>query len=230
MASGHSSLGLLAGYSSSDTEEDETVVSTVGPPSTGDLVAGPSSELSLGEGKKPKLEQERTLGPVSPSCIRFPAPALGSQNTSSFGGVFSNQFHAEQQTQLSILEKHVKLSDSNWSQGRGACLAYQKDGRCRYGTRCKYSHGSDLPQENAGVDLEEECNNTELRDKSGGDIQMDNWRVGIKRTGEHGGEEEVSESLRPKKKKSGLTNTLLPPKRYLKNYNEHLANERPWTL
>ncbi|OCT72163.1 uncharacterized protein LOC108696331 [Xenopus laevis] len=233
MASIPSSLGLLSGYTSSGSDdEEETVQKAVCTPTSSanwSKNPHPSREEEASVGKKEKTEKKCMQVKFSDSSVRLPAPVLGSQNTSGFGGVFSNPFHEEEQAQLSILERHVKLSDSNWALGRSACLSYQKDGRCRYGTRCKYNHGSDLPQGNERVVVEELGKNS-LLNETPGTIHLDTCMEGSKRKKEVHDIDETEQSQKEKKKKVGLSNTLIPPKKYLKNYKTHVANERPWAL
>ncbi|KAE8591519.1 hypothetical protein XENTR_v10018479 [Xenopus tropicalis] len=227
MASVPSSLGLLSGYiSSGSDDEEETVQKAIcTPTSSVNCFKNPHSRSEEGPfAKKGETEKECMHVNISDSSVRLPAPVLGSQNTSGFGGVFSNPFHEEEQAQMSILERHVKLSDNNWALGRGACLSYQKDGRCRYGTRCKYSHGSDLPQGNARAVVQELGTNYLLNETSGAILMEGNKR----KKDEHDVDE--TRQCKEKKKKVGLTNSLIPPKKYLKDYKTHVANERPWAL
>ncbi|KAM4704473.1 uncharacterized protein WCC33_012883 isoform 2-T3 [Rhinophrynus dorsalis] len=185
-----------------------------------------SSEDEIVQKKKKKAEEASVPLPTPVSCVRLPAPLLGSQSTTNSGGVFSNPFHEEQQAQLNILEKHVKLSDCHWARGgRGVCLSYQRDGRCRFGTRCKYSHGSDLPQGRARL-VQKGVGTIVLSDGEHGEIQRGRNAV----LEEEPGEQEEETSQRWKRKKPGLSNNLIPPKKSLKNYQHQVANERPWAL
>lgn len=223
MNSASSSLGLLSGYnsSSSDDDEDEAADNTsrLGPskPSFFENAAS-SSEEESDSPKKDKVEEPPVSSSPSPlPSFRLPAPCLGGLSSSS---VFSNPFQDEKQAQLSILERHVKLSDGNWSKGgRSVCLAYQRDGRCRYGTKCKYSHGSDLPQGSAAP---------AQRDSAGNDSSN---KV-LETHGLGSGEEHVEEPQndKGKRKKPGLNDTLIPPKRSLKSFQKQLSTERPWAV
>lgn len=223
MNSSTSSLGLLSGYnsSSSDDDEDEAADNTscLGPSKTSFFAdAASSSEEEADSHRKDKVEDPPGSSPL-PS-FRLPAPRLGNQSGLSSGSVFSNPFQDEKQAQLSILERHVKLSDGNWSKvGKGVCLAYQRDGRCRYGTKCKYSHGSDLPQGSAAPAQREVAGN-DLSNKA------------LETHGLASGEEHIEETQndKGKRKKPGLSNNLIPPKRSLKSYQKQLSTERPWAV
>ncbi|MEE6526597.1 hypothetical protein FKM82_027322 [Ascaphus truei] len=212
MESTPSSLGMLTGYDSSGSEDEGRRPL----PSAMNFFAD-SASSSDEEGPDKKQMPGRN---PAPSSSRLPAPLLGSHTGS--GGVFSDPFREKQRAHLHVLEQHVKLSDSDWARGgRGVCLAYQRDGRCRYGTSCKYSHGSDLPQGEA-VGAE----------KGGRQVTKEGRGGGTQRARRRGGSQvkEDEEEEKRKRKKPGLTNTLIPPKRSLKNYKEQLAKERPWAV
>lgn len=182
---------------------------------------------SSSEDEDSKKEFEKPTEPLPSPLLsaRLPAPRLGIQSKVSPSGVFANPFREEERAQLSILERHVKLSDNNWAKGgKGVCLAYQKDGRCRYGTKCKYSHGTDLP---LGATVSSQG---EVSSSRGDVLEMvrDSSKLGELQSGEETGEETQAE--RGKRKKPGLSNTLIPPKKSLKSYQKHLSSERPWVL
>ncbi|XP_056387132.1 uncharacterized protein LOC130282671 isoform X2 [Hyla sarda] len=179
-----------------------------------------SSEEEADCHKKAKVAEPPVSLPSPLLSFKLPAPCLGNQSGLSSSSVFSNPFQDEKQAQLSILERHVKLSDGNWAKrGKGVCLSYQRDGRCRYGTKCKYSHGSDLPQGNTASAQREIVGN----DSSNEVLDMPSLISG---------EEQVEEphSDKGKRKKPGLNDTLIPPKRSLKSYQKQLSTERPWAL
>ncbi|KAG8550358.1 hypothetical protein GDO81_026447 [Engystomops pustulosus] len=221
MNSAPSSLGLLSGYnsSSSDDEEDTADHTSRQVPSRSRFFedAASSSEEEAEKG----AVGEASASPPSPlPSFRLPAPCLGNPGGLSSGSVFSNPFQDEKQAQLSILERHVKLSDGNRVKGgKGVCLAYQRDGRCRYGTKCKYSHGSDLPQGSA---------NPAQRETDGNDSSCKISETSGMASGE--GQAEEPQGDKRKRKKPGLTDTLVPPKRSLKSYQKQLSAERPWAV
>ncbi|XP_044153865.1 uncharacterized protein LOC122940978 [Bufo gargarizans] len=224
MNSAPSSLGLLSGYnSSSSDDEDEAADNTFcRAPSKSSFFADAtsSSEEEANTNNKDKAE-EPPASHLSPlPSFRLPAPCLSNQSGLSSSSVFSNPFQDEKQAQLSILERHVKLSDGNWARGgKGVCLAYQRDGRCRYGTKCKYSHSSDLPQGSTAFSQRPIV----VNNSSNKVLEMQSLASG---------EEQVEEpqSDKGKRKKPGLSDTLVPPKRSLKNYQKQLSTDRPWTV
>ncbi|KAM4033060.1 uncharacterized protein ACNLHF_020077 isoform 1-T2 [Anomaloglossus baeobatrachus] len=219
-----SSLGLLSGYSSSGSDEDEAADDNtscqVASRSSFFADAASSSEEDEGCQKKDKVEESPAPLPSPLPSFRLPAPCLGSDSGLSSSSVFSNPFQDEKQAQLSILERHVKLSDGNWAKGgKSVCLAYQRDGRCRYGTRCKFSHGSDLPQGSTASAQREMVGS----DSSNKVLEMHSLKCA---------EEQVEEpqSDKGKRKKPGLSDTLVPPKRSLKSYQKQMSTERPWAV
>ncbi|XP_063814551.1 uncharacterized protein LOC135054970 [Pseudophryne corroboree] len=232
MSSTPSSLGLLSGYNSSGSDEDDTVENTActAHPKLNPFADAASSSEDEAENDREKERAAETLKPLPcplPS-FRLPAPRLGTQSAMSSGSVFANPFQDQQQAQRTILERHVKLSDGNWAKaGKGVCLAYERDGRCRYGTKCKYSHGSDLPQGTA-VSTQREIQEREPGDDAW-EVPAESWKGGhVMPGGEEQGEEMKTE--KGKRKKPGLGNTLIPPKKSLKNYEKQLSAERPWAL
>ncbi|XP_069836904.1 uncharacterized protein [Dendropsophus ebraccatus] len=219
-----SSLGLLSGYiSSSSDDEDDTADNTsslVTSKSSFFADAASSSEEEADCHKKDKVAEPPVFLPSPLPSFRLPAPCLGNQSGLSSGSVFSNPFQDEKQAQLSILERHVKLSDGNWAKrGKGVCLAYQRDGRCRYGTKCKYSHSSDLPQGNPASVPREIVGN----DSNSKVLEMQGSVIGEE-------QDEEPQSEKGKRKKPGLSDTLYPPKRSMKSYQKQLSTERPWAV
>ncbi|XP_067837969.1 collagen alpha-1(VII) chain [Heptranchias perlo] len=137
---------------------------------------------------------------------RLPPPELeGGRGQAP--GVFANPFAQERRQRLSLLEKHVRLTVRDRPEragGRPVCLAYRRDGRCRYGSNCKFSHDSDLPDPPppepwAGPPPGEEGEGPEPPAQRG-------------------------------RKRPGLSPTLVPPKRSLKNYRAQRAKEGPGLL
>ncbi|KAJ3613970.1 hypothetical protein NHX12_017548 [Muraenolepis orangiensis] len=137
-----------------------------------------------------------------PSPNRLPPPPLGVCGSGS--GVFSNPFKAQADHKLSVLQKHVPLTMQAKPAligGKRVCVAYRKDGRCRFGIKCKYAHDSDLQNPvSAGFPASADPG-PETADPSPG-------------------ESRVRDDKGPpgKKKRVGLSNTLMPPKRALKQY------------
>lgn len=182
-------------------------------------------------------DPERSSAPAQPqkpasSAARRPAPPPGSLashklpppalNTSSDSGVFANPFKAQADRKLSALQKHVPLTmQAKPSQigGKKVCVSYRKDGRCRFGIKCKFAHDSDLQ---TLVD-----SNAPAGDEAPGSGQAES-RAGGSRGGgsHHQKEEEESGGQQMKRRKVGLSNTLIPPKRAMKQYATQRCKEQ----
>nr|XP_033793827.1 uncharacterized protein LOC117357396 isoform X2 [Geotrypetes seraphini] len=149
---------------------------------------------------------------------RLPAPRLEMatrvEEHQACAGVFTNPFREEQRAQLSLLERHVQLTVKDRPAeiaGRKICLAYRKDGRCRFGSSCKFAHDSDL----------------QVMPKPG--VKKQQSVLAASSTNQQEASTEDSLPARGKRK-PGLSNTLIPPKRTQKNYQAQLAKDRPWVL
>nr|XP_046270055.1 uncharacterized protein si:ch211-113e8.11 [Scatophagus argus] len=168
--------------------------------------------------------------PQKPAACQptLPAPSLGSLtssklpppplNTCSDSSVFANPFKAQADQKLSALQKHVPLTmQAKPSQigGKRMCVSYRKDGRCRFGIKCKFAHDSDLqtpvtPTDCHALSSEE----TPLLDQEESQNQQQEAK------------EEESGGQQVKKRRVGLSNTLIPPKRAMKHYAMHRDRER----
>ncbi|XP_053714038.1 uncharacterized protein si:ch211-113e8.11 [Synchiropus splendidus] len=144
---------------------------------------------------------------------KLPPPALNASSGSS--SVFANPFKAQAEQKLSALQKHVPLTlQSKPSQigGKKMCVSYRRDGRCRFGIKCKFAHDSDLQTALTASD---------------GRSSLSNETPPQAVSGEGGGSEETEEDAqRAKKRKAGLSNTLIPPKRAMKQLAMQRDRER----
>ncbi|XP_057700484.1 uncharacterized protein si:ch211-113e8.11 [Corythoichthys intestinalis] len=140
---------------------------------------------------------------------KLPPPSLHGCSESS---VFDNPFKAQAEQKLSALQKHVPLTmQAKPSQigGKKMCVSYRKSGRCRFGIKCKFAHDSDLQTaiipDDSHATLSEEM---ELGSRTGG------FHKSHKE-----GEQDESEGQRVKKRRVGVSDTLVPPKKAMKQYN-----------
>lgn len=163
---------------------------------------------------------------LSPACQpSLPSPSLSSfssnklpsppLNACSDSSVFANPFKAQADQKLSALQKHVPLTmQAKPSQigGKRMCVSYRKDGRCRFGIKCKFAHDSDLQSPVLPGDClppaSEETPAEAVGSSCGGGSQ--NLQKETK--------EDESEVQHVKKRRVGLSNTLIPPKRAMKQY------------
>ncbi|RVE76280.1 hypothetical protein OJAV_G00006730 [Oryzias javanicus] len=158
----------------------------------------------------------------------LPTPSFGSHNpnklppppltSSSDCSVFANPFKAQVDQRLIALQKHVPLTmQAKPSQigGKRICVSYRKDGRCRFGIKCKFAHDSDL--QNATASSSHPPGSEEPSDVTPAPgRRSQNPRLDFK-------EEEEQPA---KKKRVGLSNTLIPPKKAMKQYNLQRSREQ----
>lgn len=170
--------------------------------------------------------------PASSAACTFPSPSLGSitsnklpppsLNTFSDSGVFANPFKAQAEEKLNALQKHVPLTmQAKPSQigGKRMCVSYRKDGRCRFGIKCKFAHDSDLqtPVTDCHPPVSEETPVSDPAESHAG---------GASRNLQQEAKEEESGGQQVKKRRVGLSNTLIPPKRAMKQYAMQRDRER----
>lgn len=185
-----------SGSSDSDCESDTEELS-----SSSQLSQIPSAPSAAGQPTLPAP----FMGSVTPN--KLPPPLL---NTHSDSSVFTNPFKAQADQKLSALQKHVPLTmQSRPSQigGKRICVLYRKDGKCRFGINCKFAHDSDLqtpgPPTQMHVSLCEETDQI-VSVKGSQNLQQE------KKEDDSGG--------LVKKRRVGLSNSLIPPKRAMKQY------------
>lgn len=130
--------------------------------------------------------------------------------TCQTSSVFFNPYLAAEKQRLSVLEKHVHLSESKTEDARSkqVCFKFQK-GRCRLGDKCKFFHGLiNVPNAELGIapNLTNAATNYEP------DKDEDSW-----------------EPQRRKKRKTGISDSLVPPKRAMQAYEKQRESEKPWS-
>lgn len=118
-----------------------------------------------------------------------------------------------------MLEKHVKLTDNPKDvveiNGRKICYNYRK-GRCKFGHKCKYAHDSDLSVNAVKVPQPgSEASNSNLHYNA----QVSN-----------GKDEVTEEEERKRKKKPGLSESLVPNKKSRANFASQQNKESPWLM
>lgn len=182
------------------------------------LESGSASSESEPEEDYPSSSPHPHKPAPPPACHpTLPAPSLDSitsnklpppsLHTCSGSSVFTNPFKAQADQKLSALQKHVPLTmQAKPSQigGKRMCVAYRKNGRCRFGIKCKFAHDSDL-QSLTDLPVSEETPDQEEALASGSGSQKET-------------KEEESAGQQGKKRRVGLSNTLIPPKRAMKQY------------
>lgn len=145
---------------------------------------------------------------LSPKMNKLPPPSL---QTCSDTSVFTNPFKVQADQKLNALQKHVPLTEQarpSHIGGRRVCVSYRKDGRCRFGIKCKYAHDSDLQTSPFDTHL----NPGNSKEAHTG-ICSAQGTQGLRHD-----PEEKPEGQQVKKRRVGLSNTLIPPKRAMKQY------------
>ncbi|KAL6110010.1 uncharacterized protein ACO6RY_19182 [Pungitius sinensis] len=196
------------------------------------LESGSASSGSDPEAEDPRLcsspAHPHTLAslafrPTAPASLpsplasqKLPPPSL---NTSSDSGVFANPFKAQADRKLSALQKHVPLTmQAKPSQigGKKVCVSYRKNGRCRFGIKCKFAHDSDLQTDSQPAVSEGTPGSDQAEYRAGGSQNLQQTKE----------EEEESAGQHGKKRKVGLSDTLTPPKRAMKQYVTQRGREQ----
>ncbi|KAM4584238.1 uncharacterized protein PAE49_003870 [Odontesthes bonariensis] len=191
------------------------------------LLQSTSSESDPDDDNSAPSPPNQTL---APSQSTLPAPSLGfltsklpspSLNACAGSSVFANPFKAQAEQKLTALQKHVPLTmQAKPSQigGKRICVSYRKDGRCRFGIKCKFAHDSDLQTPAVSRD----CLSSASEETSEAAPSV----VGASQSLQQESKKEESEGQQAKKRRVGLSNTLVPPKRALKQYTMQRDRER----
>lgn len=161
----------------------------------------------------------------SATSNKLPPPRLNACSDSS---VFSNPFKAQADQKLSALQKHVPLTmQAKPSQigGKRVCVSYRKDRRCRFGIKCKFAHDSDLQT----LATPSDCHPPVI------DQTPVSENAESHTHGPSGGGSQTSTTVEEHKVKRrvGLSNSLIPPKRAMKQYAMQRERERinmPWQV
>ena len=142
-----------------------------------------------------------------------------NQRTYQTSSVFFNPFLAEEKKKLSVLEKHVQLSEGKTEEdkhkSKKICFKFQR-GRCRLSDRCKFSH--DLEATGTPSSEPEKPREPGLAPS-----------ISTSGTRYEPDEEEEAWEQKKKKRKSGVTDSLIPPKRAMAAYEKQRLNDKPWS-
>ncbi|KAG7274525.1 hypothetical protein CRUP_025718 [Coryphaenoides rupestris] len=201
---------LESGSASSESDDDEPTR-----PSPRRAVTAPSpSALPRRQQQPPPPAPAPPPARSLPPQNKLPPPPLGACAGS---GVFANPFKAQADHKLTVLQKHVPLTMQARPAligGKRVCVAYRKDGRCRFGIKCKYAHDSDLQNPVAVPTLPPTDCSQETADSSGSPLAG------------HGHGRGEDEGQPGKKRRVGLSNTLVPPKRAMKQFARQRERDR----
>ncbi|KAK3877054.1 hypothetical protein Pcinc_018212 [Petrolisthes cinctipes] len=215
--------GLVADYGSSSGEENEDAelmkeLSTrINDKTSVNYFESPSVNKEK-ETKKTK-KKETTKQEVLDNPLRGPSSLPSPFEDNSQASVFFNPFHKAQEEKKTVLEKHVKMTDNPKDvleiNGKKICWNYRK-GRCKFGHKCKYAHDSDIIK--TPLNSEGQTPAAVVMG-CGGDLDPSTPL-------DMAPEEEIAK----KKKRPGLSDTVVPSKKVQKIYRKQQAKETPWLL
>lgn len=182
----------------------------------------PSSESESGpenenEGEKIAHSSPQPLLTPSVRPRTLPPPPLGGSGSGEAhtgNSVFANPFKDMADVRLNVLQKHVPLTlQARPTQigGKRICVAYRKDGRCRFGSSCKFAHDSDLQSKRVVTSDTEPKDNATAGVAGTQDDSLASCDVD-KET------DDDKNSEQRKKRRVGVNDSLIPPKRALKLY------------
>ena len=170
----------------------------------------PSPKRPKKDKKKHHKSSKQKHNSNKDSAKALPNPFLMTDKHLS---VFSTPFQKEQEAKKLALEKHVKLTDHSKDvleiNGKKICHSYRK-GRCKFGSKCKFAHDSDLmvPIENPiPVDTDNSINAQYNLKAQGGPVEEEN---------------------NSRKRKPGLKEGLVPVKKSREKYHQQQKQETPW--
>jgi len=205
------SLGLLGAYQSSDTDSDsgDETSSTVR-----------DSDHRSASPAEPAVTLDNPFGAHSKTPL-LPKPSfMQEQQDTTLAGVkfdssvFSNPFRDKEDKKKAILEQHVNMTQRQEEMriidGKKVCWMYRK-GRCRQGARCQFAHDNDVKTDR-------------LREaKYDGDAQIsvdksakgavNNVKFNAAAIPREMSPPQEEEEAMKRKKRPGLSQTLVPSKR-----------------
>ena len=165
-----------------------------------------------------KTEPEQDNETVARLPNPLAAVSLPSATGNDVSSVFINAFKVAEQAKHSILEQHVKMTAEQIRESRlkkKVCYNFQK-GKCRFGNKCKYSHGDDHIVANRASG-----------DNTGGDVVR---QVQPDQNTNFPPETDDDGNVIKRKRRAGVTNNLLPTKKARATLDKQRAQERPWTM
>ncbi|XP_062373728.1 uncharacterized protein si:ch211-113e8.11 [Sardina pilchardus] len=175
---------------------------------------------------------EEPIPPASSTlkANKLPPPLLGASGLVG-SSVFTNPFKEQADERLNVLQKHVPLTlQARPAEigGKKMCISYRKDGRCRFGSRCKYAHDSDLQNsvtsDSTTAPDEGPETASDQASPTRAPSQTHDCQTPLLQT--PGQEEDGADEGRTKKRRVGLSQTLIPPKRALKQYDIQRQKDR----
>ncbi len=147
--------------------------------------------------------------------------------------MFANPYLKAEEAKQSVLEKHVKMTNyveeetkekrkKRAKDKRKICHRFLK-GDCKYGKKCRFSH--DLSGGQKADASQDELRDVRKHDSYGNR----SWNEAVpSESTQNDDDSYMAEAKR--KKRSGITEHLAPPKKAMKQLEQQRATERPWTV
>ena len=169
----------------------------------------------------------------NPMSTQLPSPRINTINRQSTGSsVWANPFLIEERKQDSILQQHVKMTElvpeltkkqkSEVRRNRMTFCHNFKKGRCKLGDKCKFSHNME----------EVEALRTSMAQSAAAAANRRAAKMSHKTEHPTDEEERMWEggAMKQGKKRIGITDTVQPAKKAMKNLTAEREQERPWTV
>lgn len=199
-------LGLLdyddSSSSSSDSDEDEKE----------DIPSNKTRDST-------KSTEENNEKLNLPSPILEASSTANSSRTFQQSSVFYNPFKAEEKKKLDVLEKHVQLSSvapPPTKDKKRICYKFQK-GKCRFGDKCRFAHSTNPTKTTATNQLADNSNEAEATS-----------HINKQQTSYEPDNEDEDIDNKPKKRRVGVSDSLVPPKRAMKAFEKQKQKQIPW--
>ena len=176
------------------------------------------------------------------------------------GSVFVNPFEKAEQAKQSVLEKHVKMTENLPGMGKNVKICYKfRKGKCPFGKNCKYSHDVDSlalkyqnNEEGAPGDEHEQIGSTNFpnippppkpvgfmgtmgtlknpsRQGHKPSRNYSSYRQQLQDKEDEADDDNYMLNAK-KKKRSGVAQNLVPPKKAMMALTKQRNEERPWTV
>ncbi|XP_062590843.1 uncharacterized protein LOC134252388 [Saccostrea cucullata] len=181
--------------------------------------AGASSSSEEEDKDDIKTDEKNRL--PNPLLGGLPQPVFDADNDRELLSVFTNPYEKAEQAKNTVLEKHVKMVERNIPKGKAGqvCFKYKK-GKCPYGKNCRYSH-----------DLSSELiSKPQVMTEEKSVFDLHHHSVTVQKIEPELEDDDNYMANAKRKKRSGITDNLLPPKRALKSLDKQRQSERPWTV
>lgn len=191
-----------------------------------------SEEENENKANTSSLSKESTKlpNPFSLENVQLlPSPSFVGTNDST-NSVFVTSFQRAEEAKQLILERHVKMTTPLKEEKRpqqkkkSVCRSFQL-GKCRYGYRCRYGHDI-TPDTNAA----DGCTFSGATDSNHFGYSVDFGNTCISDVNNPKDSDDDDFRVEQKRRtRSGVSDTLIPPKRALVALDRQRQTDRPWT-